>query len=144
MKRNLLTRVRKVAVSTILYWSMIEGGLAIIAACLPTLHHLVGKVSLSGIFSSLRSVLSFRSVHTQRQPQQQREQPQEQWSQGYPPLSKESYIHIHAGSSMSSTSDAVREKNKTYLVTGSVERFSEPRRYGIQVTRHLSQDASMV
>lgn len=143
-RRNLLTSLRKVTVSTILYWSMIEGGLAIIAACLPTLHHLVRKVSLSSIFSSLRSALSFGSVHTQGQQHQQQEPPQEQWSQGYPPLSKESYIHIHAGSSTSSTSHAVREKNKTYFVAGSVERFSEPQRYGIQVTRQFSQDASMV
>ena len=125
-----------VSVSTILYWSMIEGGLAVIAACLPTLTF-VRKVSLSPLFRSLRSALSFGSVDTQ----------EKKWYQRSPPRSKESYTHIHAGSSTSSTSDPTGRKNKypmNNLVRGNVDRHLEPQEHGIQVTRHLSQHASMV
>ena len=45
---------------------MIEAGLAIIAACLPTLRSLVGKVSLDSIVNSVRSALSLHSLPSQR------------------------------------------------------------------------------
>lgn len=116
---------------------MIEGGLAVIAACLPTLRFLVRKVSLSTLVQRLRSALSLGSVDTQGK----------KWYQRSPPNLKESYIHIHAGSSTSSTSDPAGQKNKhpiNILVGGNVDGHFEPQQQGIQVTRHLSQHASMV
>lgn len=116
---------------------MIEGGLAIIAACLPTLRILVRKVSLSSILLSVRSALSFGSIRTK----------QHQRFQVSPPHSEESYTYIHAGSSTLLTSDVVREKNKNpidTLVMGKVDGLSDSQEHGIQVTRQFSQHASMV
>ena len=45
---------------------MIEAGLAIIAACLPTLRFLVGKVSLDSVMNSVRSAFSLRSLRSQQ------------------------------------------------------------------------------
>ncbi|MCJ1251530.1 hypothetical protein MMC30_008765 [Trapelia coarctata] len=45
---------------------MIEAGLAIIAACLPTLRFLVGKVSLDSMMNSVRSAFSLGSIRSQR------------------------------------------------------------------------------
>lgn len=56
----------QVTVSTIVLWSMVEAGLAVIAACLPTLRFLVGKISLDSMMNSVRSAFSLRSIHTQR------------------------------------------------------------------------------
>ena len=44
---------------------MIEAGLAIIAACLPTLRFLVGKLSLSSMVNSIRSAFSLGSLRSQ-------------------------------------------------------------------------------
>lgn len=136
--QNLLTSRQKVAVSTILYWAMIEGGLAVIAACLPTLRFLVGNVSISSILYSMRSALSLGSVN----PQDRRDQYQRS-----PTNSKESYRHINLGSSTSSTFNITREKNKVSTdnsVTGNADGFSERQEHGIHVTRQFSQHASMV
>lgn len=117
---------------------MIEGGLAVIAACLPTLHFLVRKVSFSSVLQNMRSAFSFGSIHhTQRQ----------LISQASPAHSKESYTHIHVGSSASSTSDAARKENKNpidVVFTGMVDGHSELQEHGIQVTREFSQHASIV
>lgn len=121
-------------VSTILYWSLIEGGLALIAACLPNLRFLVGKMSLTRILHSVRSVLSLGSTRTQEQSQQP--------SSG----SKESYVNIEPGSSLSSTSRTViSEKSGSVdiFVTGNVD-GRETKGHGIQVTRQLSQHTSIV
>lgn len=136
-KENLLTNPHKVTNSTILYWSMIEAGLAVIAACLPTLGVLVGKFSLSSILYSVRSALSIGSIYPQRQ----------QGGQKSSPHSKESYAYIHAGLSASSTSDAVRDKNTipiNNLIIGKLNWISEPHGDGIQVSRQFSQHVSMV
>lgn len=42
----------------LLYWSMLESGLALIAACLPTLHHLVSKSFIHPAVHSVRRLLS--------------------------------------------------------------------------------------
>lgn len=44
-----------------MYWSMIELGLSIIAACLPTLRPLLGEWSLQGYYKFLRSYITLRS-----------------------------------------------------------------------------------
>ncbi|MCJ1462679.1 hypothetical protein MMC07_001282 [Pseudocyphellaria aurata] len=126
------------AVSTILYWAMIEAGLAVIAACLPTLRFLVGKVSVSSILQSVRSALSLGSVSAQDQQNQ---------SQRSPTYSKESYTPIKTGSSPSSTLNVTREKDKfstENFVMGNVDGLSDRQEHGIQVTRQFSQHASMV
>lgn len=126
----------KVSVSTILYWSLIEGGIAVIAACLPTLRVVVGKASLSSLFHSIRSALSLGSKNTPEQSQQLSSR------------SEESYVKMEPGSSSSSTSRThmvVREKSGSVdnLVTGNVDGL-ETKGHGIQVTRKFSQHASMV
>lgn len=113
----------QVTVSTILYWSMIEGGLAVIAACLPTLRFLVGKISISSIVNSLRSVLSLDSVPTQR--------PQRSAALPIGP-----YTNIHADSSATSHTPIVIEND---LGDGF-----ETKGHGIHVARQLSQHASIV
>ncbi|MCJ1265865.1 hypothetical protein MMC22_005746 [Lobaria immixta] len=122
--------------STILYWSMIEGGLAVVAACLPTLRVLVSKMSLSSIIRSVRSALSLGSTYTQKQSKQ------------FPPRFGESYATVQSASPSSSTSLAptvVGEKRGSIdsLITGNVDGM-EAKRHSIQVTRQFSQHASMV
>ena len=53
-----------VAVATILYWSMIEAGLAIIASCLPTLQALFIKGSLQSMVATVRSMISVLSLRS--------------------------------------------------------------------------------
>ena len=118
---------------------MIEGGLAVIAACLPTLRFLVRDVSLPSFVHSLLDALSFGTVDSQQNKPYQRS----------PVHFKESHTYIHAGSSTSSTSDATREKNNNSidnLVRADVDRHKhlDPQGHGIQVTRHFSQHASVV
>lgn len=48
-------------VTTMLWWSMIEASLGLIAACLPTLSFLTRKISMANLFSRLRSRSSSRS-----------------------------------------------------------------------------------
>lgn len=76
-------------VSTILYWSMIEAGLAIIAACLPTLQYLVRKVTLDKVIRSVRSTLSLHSNHSQQN---------ESWPMG-------GYINSRGSSKSASTTE---------------------------------------
>lgn len=45
---------------------VIEAGLAIIAACLPTLQYLIRKVTLDQIITSVRSTLSLHSNQSQQ------------------------------------------------------------------------------
>ncbi|SLM35585.1 hypothetical protein LPUS_04890 [Lasallia pustulata] len=52
--------------NTIIFWCMIEAGLGVIAACLPTLRPLLSKISLGSIVNSVRSALSPDSSHWQR------------------------------------------------------------------------------
>ena len=55
-----------VTVSTILYWSLIETSLALIAACLPTFGSLVRNISLDRIVKSVSRALSLRAMRSQR------------------------------------------------------------------------------
>ncbi|KAI0542846.1 hypothetical protein GGR58DRAFT_449825 [Xylaria digitata] len=50
------------SVSTVMYWSMIEAGLSLIAACLPTTQHLFRGVSLASVVASVRSAISLPSL----------------------------------------------------------------------------------
>ncbi|KAF3058031.1 hypothetical protein GL218_05716 [Daldinia childiae] len=49
------------SVSTVLYWSMIEAGLSLIAACLPTTQHLFRGRSIGSVVASVRSAISLPS-----------------------------------------------------------------------------------
>ena len=51
----------KVAVTTLLWWSILESGLALIAACLPTMSYLVSHFSMRAIIYSVRDMLSLPS-----------------------------------------------------------------------------------
>lgn len=133
--KNCAKKSLKVVISTILYWSMIEGGLAVIAACLPTLRVLIRNVSLSSFVDRLFGATSFGSADTRKR-----------WYQRTPERSKKSYTYIHAGSSNA----AVREKNNNPVVNsvrGKVDshnnRHLDPQLHGIQVTRQFSQHASV-
>jgi len=48
-----------------MYWALLEAGLALIAACLPSLSVLFAKRSLASVISSVRSALSLRSLRSQ-------------------------------------------------------------------------------
>ncbi|KAF2233660.1 hypothetical protein EV356DRAFT_567901 [Viridothelium virens] len=48
----------------VFYWSMIEAGLALIAACLPTLQTLLPVISTQQIIDSVRSIFSLHSQHS--------------------------------------------------------------------------------
>lgn len=50
------------SVSTVMYWSMIEAGLSLIAACLPTTHHLLRGRYISSVVASVRSAISMPSL----------------------------------------------------------------------------------
>ncbi|RWA08690.1 hypothetical protein EKO27_g6426 [Xylaria grammica] len=50
------------SVSTVMYWSMIEAGLSLIAACLPTTQHLFHGISLASVVASVRSAISLSSL----------------------------------------------------------------------------------
>lgn len=117
-----------VTVSTILYWSMIEAGLAIIAACLPTLQFLVRKVSLDSIVNSVRSALSLQSMRSQR-PESRPMGP---------------YTNIQADSEVASTAPIVGESNTSdVLVMGNVDGLPA-KENGIYVTKQVSQHNSIV
>lgn len=50
-----------------LWWSLLECGLALIAACLPTLSYLFSRFSIQSAIKSVRSALSLRTASsTQR------------------------------------------------------------------------------
>ncbi|KAI0382175.1 hypothetical protein F5Y04DRAFT_279959 [Hypomontagnella monticulosa] len=50
------------SVSTILYWSMIEAGLSLIAACLPTTQNLFHGRSVGSVIASVRSAIPLPSL----------------------------------------------------------------------------------
>lgn len=54
--------VLSVSVTSSLWWSMLEAGLALIAACLPTLSFLFRRISLQSVLKSVRSKLSIHSL----------------------------------------------------------------------------------
>lgn len=56
------SRYPKVIMSTWMYWSMLELGISITAACLPTLRPLFGKISPMSLSESLRGIFSLRSL----------------------------------------------------------------------------------
>ena len=58
-------------VSLGIFWSLLEIGVAVPVACLPTLRPLFRGFSLESVISSLRSMISLSSVHSQ-----QRKKPQ--------------------------------------------------------------------
>ena len=102
---------------------MIEGGLAVIAACLPTLRFLVGEISVTSIVNSVRSAFGLESVNTQR-------------SQRSAALPIGPYNNIRANSSFASHTPMV--------IKNSFGDGSEAKGRGIQITRHFSQHTSVV
>jgi len=56
-------------VTVLLFWSMIECGLGVFVACLPTLRPLLGRISPDAILSSLRSAFSLHSIRSLRSPE---------------------------------------------------------------------------
>ena len=128
-REAMLTSFEKVASSTTLYWAMMEGGLAVIAACLPTLRIVVDTASLSNILYRLRSALGWSSDHSQNEELQQ-------ISRRFPPRSGGSCAQIGAASSASLTFCLARETNENPISTSSTgppNNFSEPESHGIQI-----------
>lgn len=60
--KNLLMNVEDIAL--ILFWSMIESGTGIVAACLPTLKIIFSQSTIDKFVSSVRSTFSLRSRST--------------------------------------------------------------------------------
>ncbi|KAH8773856.1 hypothetical protein F5883DRAFT_413135 [Diaporthe sp. PMI_573] len=54
------------SVSTVVYWSMIEAGLSLIAACLPTAQHIFRGHSVGSVVASVRSAISLPSITRSR------------------------------------------------------------------------------
>lgn len=106
---------------------MIEAGLAIIAACLPTLRFLVGKVSLDNMMNSVRSVFSLRSGRST-----QHSQPSVSRSGGM-------YLDLDGGGSGSSRSKMVSEIGATEMIAMEV-----PVEGKIHVTEQVEQWRSPV
>jgi hypothetical protein len=48
--------------TTLIFWSMVEMGIAIVAGCLPTIWPLIGKISVETMVRSLRGMLSLESL----------------------------------------------------------------------------------
>ena len=95
--------------TTLMYWSMVEAGLSLIAANLPAIYSLVSKnASLQSMFSNLRSKLSLRSFRsTEKLRGSSKSKP---------------YEHMDGSSSNgSSHTQALKEKegpNASYIYTG--------------------------
>ncbi|MCJ1238721.1 hypothetical protein MMC14_006712 [Varicellaria rhodocarpa] len=53
--------------TNIVVWSLVEAGVAIVAACLPTLRTLIGDHSTEGILRSIRSIFSLSSTRSHAQ-----------------------------------------------------------------------------
>ncbi|KAK3318819.1 hypothetical protein B0H66DRAFT_622940 [Apodospora peruviana] len=50
--------------TTLMVWSMVEMGIAVLAGCLPTIWPLISKISLEDMLRTVRSVLSLHSITT--------------------------------------------------------------------------------
>lgn len=61
--REKLTKHAELVTGT-MYWSLVENGITIIAASLPTLYYFIGKRSAQSIVRSLRSIISLRSFRS--------------------------------------------------------------------------------
>jgi hypothetical protein len=63
VKRSLdPTLDENLSVSTVIYWSMIEAGLSLIAVCLPTAQNIFRGHSLGSVVNSVRSAISLPSI----------------------------------------------------------------------------------
>ena len=109
---------------------MIEAGLAIIAACLPTLRFLVSKVSLDSIINSVRSALSLSSLQSQRS-----RRSAAAWESPYTTIQAEGSVGSHA--------QIVPEKAQTneFSMANMAAQFTGS---GIRVTSQISQHDSTV
>ena len=110
---------------------MIEAGLAVIAACLPTLRPLFGKISVDSIVNSVRSALSLDSLRSQRS-QRLVAHPEGSYTNATPENSSAAQIPMvsvtgSAGSLHSADKDVTQVKES-----------------GIYVTSQISQHESMV
>ena len=52
------------SITATMYWSIVEDGIVVIAASLPTLHNLVARQSTRSVVRGLRSMMSFRSLRS--------------------------------------------------------------------------------
>ena len=57
-------------VTITIYWSMIETGLALIAACLPSLRFLFGATTPASLVRSIRSAMSLHSLRSSQRSRQ--------------------------------------------------------------------------
>jgi hypothetical protein len=63
----LLNLMRAVICTSGLYWSMIEAGLGVCAACLPAQYGLFNTKGVQSIVNSVQSAISLRSIRSQTQ-----------------------------------------------------------------------------
>ena len=121
----------QVTVSTILYWSMIEAGLGIIAACLPTLHFLVRKTSIASIVNSVRSAFSLPSLNSER-------------SENLPTQPSGPYKDIRADSETASNVPTLPDSDSSNLIAMKKLNRSEASANEIYVSRQFLQQDDMV
>lgn len=64
--RQILNASRSpVSLTVSYYWSLLEAGLALIAACLPPMSYLLTHFNVHAVLNSIRSTLSLHSQHSQ-------------------------------------------------------------------------------
>lgn len=102
---------------------MIEAGLGIIAACLPTLQYLIRKNYLDSMISSIRSVFSLRPIRSQQHESK--------------PMGP--YTNIHAGRESASITPMVGMADRSYSLAMDGIDEKVPRGGRIYVTKQLSQ-----
>ena len=120
-----------VTVSTILYWSMIEAGLAIIAVCLPTLQFLARKASIDSMLHSLRSAFSLKSMLSQN-------------SRRLAFRLNDTYSNTRAASESESIAPMVEDNSRSKAFVMSDINKASVKGAGIRVTRELSQHDDVV
>lgn len=66
--QSLILTTAPVSLTVSLYWSLLEAGLALIAACLPTLSHFFTRFDFQSAIQSVRNALPLRSRHSSPNP----------------------------------------------------------------------------
>lgn len=124
------------SVSTVVYWSMIEAGLSLIAACLPTAQHIFRGHSMGSVIASVRSAISLSSITRSRgsggskgsRSNKSNGQPYS-GAQNAASLKKlvgsESFVGQGCAASAASGGQAVPEVNKTVTIEMTTQRRPE-------------------
>ena len=59
------------SLTAVMYWSMVEDGLAVVATSLPTLHYFIARKPVQSMTRSVRSMISIQSLRSRSVPNDQ-------------------------------------------------------------------------